>query len=52
MARDRLKLQEELRKFAPKAYFKRPPDNHMTYPCFVYRPSRPSIRRANNKAYM
>ena len=52
MAKDRLILQEELRKLAPKAYFKRPPDNKLTYPCFVYRPSRPQTRRANNRVYM
>ena len=52
MAKDRLTLQAELRKFAPKAYFKRPPDNKMEYPCFVYRPSRPKTARANNHMYM
>lgn len=51
MARSRLELQQTLRTIAPKAWFKRPPDNKMTYPCIIYRQSRPRALRANNKAY-
>ena len=51
MARSRLELQQELLELAPKAWYKRPPDNKMTYPCIVYRPSKPSVLRANNRAY-
>ena len=52
MARDRLELQAKLRQIAPKAWYKRPPDNKMSYPCFIYRPSRPSVQRADNKPYI
>ena len=51
MARERTELQQALLAIAPKAWFKRPPDNRMTYPCFIYRPSRPRVIRADNKAY-
>lgn len=52
MAKDRLDLQAQLCTLAPKAWFKRPPDNKMSYPCFIYRLSTPAIRNANNHAYM
>ena len=52
MARDRLTLQAELRKFAPRVWYKRPPDNKMSYPCIVYRMSNPQTRRADNRVYM
>ena len=52
MARDRLALQAKLRQIAPKAWYRRPPDNKMTYPCFIYRLSRPSVQRADNKPYI
>lgn len=52
MARSQTDLQTALRNLAPKAWFKRPPDNKMTYPCFIYRQSKPQIERANNKAYI
>ena len=45
---DRLALQAKLLELAPKAWYKRPPDNHMTYPCFLYRLSRPDTKRADN----
>lgn len=51
MARPRTELQKDLRKIAPKAYYKRPSDNKMEYPCFVYRMSRPQVLRADNKVY-
>ena len=51
MAKDRLSLQAALREIAPKVWYKRPPDNKMTYPCIVYRLSRPDTRRADNKVY-
>ena len=52
MARDpRLDLQAALLEMAPKAWFKRPPDNRMTYPCFVYRTSKPHVLRADNRVY-
>lgn len=51
MAKDRLGLQSALLELAPKAWYKRPPDNRMTYPCFVYRPSRPDTKRADNRLY-
>ena len=51
MARDRLTLQEELRTLASKAWFRRPPDNKMSYPCFLYRPSKAHTLRADNALY-
>lgn len=51
MGRPRTELQAELRTIAPKAYYKRPPDNKMECPCFVYRMSQPKVLRANNKVY-
>ena len=48
---DRLALQAKLLELAPKAWYKRPPDNHMTYPCFLYRLSGPDTRRADNGVY-
>ena len=52
MAKDRLTLQAKLREFAPKVWYKRPPDNKMSYPCIVYRPSNPKILKADNRLYM
>ena len=52
MARSQKDLQTRLLKLAPKAWFKRPPDNKMSYPCFIYRQSKPMVGRANNKAYL
>lgn len=52
MARSRTELQAALRELAPKAWFKRPPDNKMSYPCFLYRISRPMTAYADNKAYV
>lgn len=52
MAKDRLDLQQKLLTLAPKAWYRRPPDNKMVYPCFVYRMSRPAVRRADNHGYM
>lgn len=51
MAQDRLTLQETLLEMAPKAWYKRPPDNKMTYPCFLYRLSRPDVKHADNRVY-
>ena len=51
MAEDRQSLQRALLTMAPKAWFKRPPDNQMAYPCFVYRLSSPDVKRADNKVY-
>ena len=51
MAKARTELQSMLLTLAPKAWFKRPPDNRMSYPCFIYRPSRPSTFRADNRLY-
>ena len=52
MARNRTELQAKLLDLAPKAWFKRPPDNRMSYPCFIYRPTTPSVRRADNRLYL
>ena len=52
MARDRTELQAKLLELAPKAWFKRPPDNRMSYPCFIYRPTTPSVQRADNRLYL
>lgn len=51
MAKDQKTLQATLLELAPKAWYKRPPDNRMTYPCFLYRLSRPDTKRADNKVY-
>ena len=51
MAQDRPTLQSTLLELAPKAWYKRPPDNRMTYPCFIYRLSKPDVKRADNKVY-
>lgn len=51
MARSRLELQAKLKEMAPKVWYRRPPDNRMTYPCIIYRYSRPEVWRANNQAY-
>lgn len=47
----RLQLQAALLKIAPKAWYLRPADNRMTYPCFLYRPSKPFVLHADNRAY-
>ena len=52
MAKDRLSLQDELRGFASKVWYKRPPDNRMVYPCILYRPSNPQTLHADNRLYM
>ena len=52
MAQDRPTLQQTLLELAPKAWYKRPPDNKMSYPCFLYRLSRPDTRHAGNKVYI
>ena len=52
MAKERTALQAMLRTLAPKAWYKRPSDNKMSYPCFLYRPSRPQVGHADNRAYM
>ena len=48
----RLQLQQELLKLAPKAWYQKPPDNKMTYPCFVYKAEAPETVRADNKVYI
>jgi hypothetical protein len=52
MAKPRTDLQAKLLTLAPKAWFKRPPENKMSYPCFIYRPSTPATERADNTLYM
>lgn len=51
MGRSRLELQKELLEIAPKAWYKRPPNNKMTYPCIIYRMSNPQELRADNRVY-
>lgn len=51
MARPRTELQKDLRTIAPKAYYRRPSDNKMEYPCFLYRMSPPQVLRADNRLY-
>lgn len=51
MGRSRIQLQDELRELAPKVWFRRPPDNRMSYPCILYRTSVPHVLRADNRAY-
>ena len=48
----RLQLQAKLRTLAPYAWFQKPPDNKMKYPCFVYKQVEPNITKADNKAYL
>lgn len=45
-------LQAELRTLAPKAWREEPSMPHMSYPCFVYRPSKPRVIRADNRAWL
>ena len=52
MGRSRLDFQRELRKYAPEAYYVRPLNNHMDYPCFVYKSIAPRQVRADNRNYM
>lgn len=52
MARTQRDLQAALRTLAPKAWLRRPPEHQMTYPCFVYRPSRSRLLWADDKAYL
>lgn len=52
MARSRLDFQQELRKYAPTAYYMRPLGNHMSYPCFVYKHISPAQVRADNLNYL
>ena len=48
----RLELQSKLRELAPKAWYQKPPDNKMTYPCFVYKSIEPKLIWANNRGYI
>lgn len=48
----RLRLQSELRELAPKAWYQKPPDNKMTYPCFVYKAVEPVQIKADNRNYL
>lgn len=41
-----------MRDLAPKVWFKRPPNNKMSYPCILYRPGKPATKRADNRLYM
>lgn len=52
MARSQTELQARLRGIAPKAWLVRPPDNQMTYPCFIYRRSKSKVRYADNKPWL
>lgn len=47
----RLTLQARLTQIAPKAWLRRPSSNRMTYPCILYRPSKPVVWHADNKMY-
>ena len=51
MALDQPTLQATLLGLTPKAWYKRPPDNKMSYPCFVYRLSNPDTKHADNRVY-
>lgn len=48
----RLQFQSKLRELAPKAWYQKPPDNQMTYPCFVYKAVEPVQIRADNRNYL
>ena len=48
----RLQLQQKLLTMAPKAWYQKPPDNRMTYPCFVYKALEPETVRADNRTYI
>lgn len=52
MARTQADLQAVLRTLAPKAWLKRPPDNKMSYPCFIYKPAKPLHLRGNDRVYL
>lgn len=51
MARSRIELQSKLRTIASYAYYIRPSNNSMHYPCFVYKYHAPSVVRADNIGY-
>ena len=51
MARSRTEFQAKLRTIAPKAWYIRPSNNSMQYPCFVYKHVRPVVVRADNIGY-
>lgn len=48
----RLRLQAKLRMLAPNAWYRKPPDNRLTYPCFVYTGDAPQVHRADNRGYL
>lgn len=48
----RLQLQQKLLALAPKAWYQKPPDNRMSYPCFVYKAMEPETVRADNRIYV
>lgn len=48
----RQQLQNKLMELAPKAWYQKPPDNRMTYPCFVYKAVDPVQVRADNRIYL
>lgn len=52
MARSRLDFQRELRKHAAYAYYMRPQNNKLVYPCFVYRNIAPRQVKADNRNYL
>lgn len=51
MGRSQTDLQAELLKLAPRAWLRRPPDNRISYPCFIYRPSKSMFLRADNRLW-
>ena len=48
----RQQLQDKLLELAPYAWFQKPPNNQMRYPCFVYKAVEPETVCAGNKTYM
>ena len=48
----RLELQAKLCTMAKKAWYQKPPDNKMVYPCFVYKAIEPKVVYANNHGYL
>ena len=48
----RLQLQQQLRTLANKAWYQKPDNKDMTYPCFVYKAMEPAQVFANNKSYL
>ena len=46
------KLQQQLLKLAPKAWYQKPPSNQVSYPCFIYKSIEPNTVRADNKVYL